>query len=68
MKHEAKLQGNDNGNVSYASSMVAESLAGGTPWANISQIDAITEATEIGGHVLTEAEWMTIAVELIQGY
>jgi prepilin-type N-terminal cleavage/methylation domain-containing protein len=65
MKYEAKIQGNDVGTTTYAASMVAESRATGTPWVNITQTDAITEATEAGGHLLTEAEWMTIAADVL---
>ncbi len=45
--------------------MVAESRATGTPWVNITQPQAITEATSVGGHLLTEAEWMTIAADVL---
>lgn len=65
MKYEAKIQGNDVGTTTYAASMVAESRASGTPWTNISQTNAITEATETGGHLITEAEWMTIAADVL---
>jgi len=65
MKYEAKIQGNDVGTTTYNSSMVAESRASGTPWVNITQTNAITEATEAGGHMLTEAEWMTIAADVL---
>ncbi len=65
MKYEAKIQGSDNGQATYAASMVAESRATGTPWVNINQTQAITEAVEVGGHLLTEAEWMTIAADVL---
>ncbi len=65
MKYQAKIQGNDVGTTTYAAGMVAESRPTGTPWTNISQTNAITEATETGGHLLTEAEWMTIAADVL---
>ena len=54
MKYEAKNVGG-----------VATSQASGTPWVSITQTDAITAATAAGGHLLTEAEWMTIAADLL---
>lgn len=54
MKYEAKNSGG-----------VAISQAGGTPWASISQTDAIMAATATGGHLLTELEWMTIAADVL---
>lgn len=65
MKYEAKIQGNDNGQTAYSASMVADSRPTGTPWVNISQTNAITEAAEAGGHLVTEAEWMTIAADVL---
>ena len=63
MKYEAKIVGQANGNQSYSASFVAESRADGSPWANISQTNAIAEAAALGGtsHLVTEAEWLTIA-------
>lgn len=63
MKYEAKIQGNDIGTTTYASTMVADSRATGTPWVNISQTNAIAEAAALGDgyHLITEAEWLTIA-------
>jgi formylglycine-generating enzyme required for sulfatase activity len=63
MKYEAKILGNDNGNQTYSSAFVPDSRPAGTPWVNISQTNAITEATTAcsGCHLITEAEWMTIA-------
>lgn len=54
MKYEAKNVGG-----------VATSQASGTPWVSITQTDAITQSTNAGGHLLTEAEWMTIAADLL---
>lgn len=65
MKYEAKIQGNDNGTTTYNASMVAESRPTGTPWVNITQTQAIAEATAAGGHLITEAEWMTIAADVL---
>jgi prepilin-type N-terminal cleavage/methylation domain-containing protein len=63
MKFEAKIQGNDNGNQTFSSSFVPESRTTGTPWVNISQANAISEAATActGCHLITETEWMTIA-------
>ncbi|WP_298868464.1 prepilin-type N-terminal cleavage/methylation domain-containing protein [uncultured Microbacterium sp.] len=54
MKYEAKNVGG-----------VATSQAAGTPWVSISQTDAITASTASGGHLITEAEWMTIAADVL---
>ncbi len=55
MKYEAK----------QASSTVPISQAAGSPWVNISQTDAITYSANVAGctgcHLITEAEWLTIA-------
>lgn len=54
MKYEAKNVGG-----------VATSQASGAPWAIITQTDAITAAAATGGHLITEAEWMTIAADVL---
>ncbi|MGB4769061.1 MAG: SUMF1/EgtB/PvdO family nonheme iron enzyme, partial [Candidatus Microsaccharimonas sp.] len=54
MKYEAKNVGG-----------VATSQASGAPWVSISQTDAITASTATGGHLLTDAEWMTIAADVL---
>lgn len=57
MKYEAKNDGSGN----------AVSTATGTPWVNISQTAAISTATAAcaGCHLITEAEWMTIAADVL---
>lgn len=67
MKYEAKVLGVDTVTTSYRPGLVAESRASGAPWVNISQTDAITEAqaTCAGCHLITEAEWMTIAADVL---
>ena len=60
MKYEAKIKGQDNGNVAYSSSYEPESRPGGTPWVNISQTNAKNECQSIGAHLVTEDEWLTI--------
>ncbi len=55
MKYEAKNDGSGN----------AVSTASGTPWVSITQTAAITTATASGGHLITEAEWMTIAADIL---
>lgn len=54
MKYEAKNVGG-----------VATSQAAGAPWVSIAQTDAITAANVVGGHMITEAEWMTIAADAL---
>lgn len=54
MKYEAKNVGG-----------VATSQAAGTPWVNVSEATAATAATATGGHLITEAEWMTIAADML---
>ncbi len=54
MKYEAKNVGG-----------VATSQATGAPWVSINQADAITASTAAGGHLITEAEWMTIAADVL---
>lgn len=54
MKYEAKDVGG-----------VATSQASGTPWVSVDQTNAITAATASGGHLVTEAEWMTIAADVL---
>lgn len=52
MKYEAKDDGSGN----------AISQIAGTPWVSISQGDAITECeNSVGGSILTNEQWMTIA-------
>lgn len=55
MKYEAKNVGG-----------VATSQAAGAPWASISRNNATTRASEAcdGCHLITEAEWMTIAANV----
>lgn len=66
-KYETKIQGNSNGAQTYNSSYVPESRESGTPWVNISQTNAITEAATAcdGCHLITENEWMTILANVI---
>jgi hypothetical protein len=74
MKYDAKIQGQDNGNQTYSLSFTPESRASGTPWVNISQNNAITEASTVKNqdgttctscHLLTEPEYMTIAQNVL---
>jgi len=70
MKYEAKIQGNDDGNQTYSAGFTPESRATGTPWVNISQNNAIAKASSTIGcnsncHLTTEAEWMTIAQNVL---
>lgn len=57
MKYEAKNDGSGK----------AVSVPGGTPWVNISQTSAITtaQAACTNCHLITEAEWMTIAQNVL---
>lgn len=60
MKYEAKQVGATN---------VPISQAAGTPWVNISQTDAIANSPNVAGctgcHLITEAEWLTIAQNVL---
>ena len=64
MEYEAKIQGDDNGNQAYNSAFVPESRSTGTPWVNISQINAIAECKSIGAHLISNAEWMALARDI----
>jgi type II secretory pathway pseudopilin PulG len=57
MKYEAKNDGSGN----------PISVAAGNPWNSISRNDAITEAQTVcsGCHLVTEAEWMTMAQNVL---
>lgn len=54
MKYEAKNVGG-----------VATAQAASAPWVSINQTDAISASTAAGGHLLTDAEWMTIAADVL---
>jgi len=60
MKYEAKQVGATTMPISTAS---------GTPWLNISQTTAITNSPNVSGctgcHLITEAEWLTIAQNVL---
>ncbi len=60
MKYEAKQVG---------STAVPVSQASGTPWVSITQTAAITNSSNVAGctgcHLITDAEWMTIASNVI---
>ena len=60
MKYEAKQVGTSNVPISQAS---------GTPWVSISQTNAIAYSSNVancsGCHLITEAEWMTIAQNVL---
>jgi len=60
MQYEAKIKGQNDGNQIYNSSYEPESRISGTPWVNISQINAKSECESIGAHLITEDEWLTI--------
>jgi len=64
MQYEAKITGDDNGNQAYNSAFVPESRSTGTPWVNISQINAIAECKSIGAHLINNAEWMALARDI----
>jgi formylglycine-generating enzyme required for sulfatase activity len=52
MKYEAKKD---------ATTGAAVSSATGTPWINVSWYEAQSACKRVGGHLVSEAEWMTIA-------
>ena len=60
MQYEAKIKNQDDGNQTYSASYEPESRISGTPWVNISQINAKSECESIGAHLITEDEWLTI--------
>lgn len=62
MKYEARVQGVDSG-YAYGGTNISESRPTGGQWTGISQPDAITAAATAcaGCHLMTAAEWMTIA-------
>ena len=64
MQYEAKITGDDNGNQAYNASFVPESRSSGTPWVNISQINAVAECKSIGAHLINNAEWMALARDI----
>ena len=55
--------------ASQSSATVPISQAGTTPWVNISQTSAIADAPNVAGctgcHLITEAEWLTIAQNVL---
>ncbi len=55
------LANSGNGNVSYNASFIAASRPDGTLWINISRNNAALECEALGHHLLTNAEWQTIA-------
>jgi len=63
MKYEARIQGSDIGYVPYSSSFIADSRPTGDQWTMINQIEAKAAAATAcsGCHLITSAEWMTIA-------
>jgi len=60
-KYEMKIKGKDDGAVEYKVEYQAESRASGRPWKNLNQVQAKEECEEQGHHLITNAEWMTIA-------
>lgn len=60
MKYEAKRVGSTTTPISKAS---------GSPWASVSQADAIAYSSNVAGcvgcHLITEAEWLTIAQNVL---
>lgn len=67
MKYEAKILGNDVGDTVYSPALVPDSRITGTPWVSITQSNAVSEsATACSGcHLITEAEWLTIAQNVL---
>ncbi|KIE18128.1 hypothetical protein DS62_13635 [Smithella sp. SC_K08D17] len=62
MQYEAKCpEGDDIGSDGCA---YAVSRSGGTPWTNISQINAAVACKAIGAHLINNAEWMAIARDI----
>ena len=63
MKYEARIQGIDNGYQTYSASYIAESRPTGGAWTQIDRDQAISASSTActGCHLITNAEWMTIA-------
>lgn len=57
MKYDAKNDGSNN----------AVSVAAGTPWVNITQAQALSQSRAAcsGCHLITDAEWMTLAANVL---
>jgi prepilin-type N-terminal cleavage/methylation domain-containing protein len=68
-KYEMKIAGQSNGNQAYSAAFVPESRADGTPWVNVTQANAIAESSTVtacsGCHLISEAEWLTIAQNVL---
>jgi len=67
MKYEAKIQDVDDGFQNYNVAFDPESRASGTPWVSATQAEAVAEAQAIctGCHLITDAEWMTVAQNVL---
>lgn len=67
MKYEAKIKGNDTGIVEYNSNFIPDSRISGIPWVTIDQVAARNESKTActGCHLISEAEWMTVAQNLL---
>jgi len=62
-KYEMKIAGIENGDTVYNENFIAESRPSGIPWINITLQQARLECESLGEeyHLITNAEWMTIA-------
>lgn len=62
-KFEMKIDGEDDGDRPYDPSFVAASRPDGTPWVNVTLVQARAECAALGEgyHLITNAEWMAIA-------
>ncbi len=56
----------DNGSTACTGSYAPVSVSSGLPIGNITRANAATYCANIGGHLMTNAEWMTIARNLEQ--
>ena len=63
MKYEAKCSNSDG--KARPSEDTPASIAGGEPWVNISQIDAITACSRItDAALISNEQWMTLATNI----
>lgn len=68
MKFEAKIKGKTNGYITYYNTDIPESRSSGTPWiiSWTNALDAVGRTENCDGcHMITEAEWMTIAANVL---
>ena len=66
MKYEAKCTEYPDGGSCIEGTSTLRSQSAGTPWVNITQDQAQAECQKIGAHLITNAEWMSLARDIEQ--